>query len=256
MKKRNKIIITVISSMAAVILVFCGVFMYQFSSATKSMAPIDTKNVTGEVYAVKDGFVNMYLIKGADGYVAVDAGNDKKIIEPELKKLGIDPDRVIAVFLTHSDGDHTASIQLFKNARVFLSEKEENMVNGRTKRFLIFGNKIPGSYALLRDNSMTAISGIQVRGISTPGHTPGSMCYIVNDTYLFTGDTISLSSGKADLFVKLFNMDEKTQVDSIKKLASLAGIKFIFTAHHGSGNDHGKAFMDHTGIKLPVHMAP
>ena len=37
----------------------------------------------------------------------------KGAVKDELKKLEIDPDKVRAVLLTHSDGDHAGGISLF-----------------------------------------------------------------------------------------------------------------------------------------------
>ena len=41
---------------------------------------------------------------------------------------------------------------------------------------------------------------IEVRFIATPGHTPGSQCICVDDTHLFSGDTLFIGScGRIDL---------------------------------------------------------
>jgi len=81
-----------------------------------------------------------------------------------------------------------------------------------------------------------------VRGIATPGHTPGAMSYIIDGAYLFVGDTMSLKNGKADLFNEFFNMDSATEGGSIRKLAALKNPKFVFTAHYGYTDDAGRAF--------------
>jgi len=42
--------------------------------------------------------------------------------------------------------------------------------------------------------------GPQVKVLHTPGHTPGSTCYLIDDTYLITGDTVFIYSiGRPDL---------------------------------------------------------
>ena len=97
---------------------------------SQSINVIPTKVINNQVFAVKDSFVNMYLIKKNDKYIAVDAGNNIKNIERELKKLKIDIDKVAAVFLTHADSDHVAAVNLFKNAEVYISRDEEQMMKG------------------------------------------------------------------------------------------------------------------------------
>lgn len=116
------------------------------------------------------------------------------------------------------------------------------MINGQTSRFLFLKNKLAYTYELLEDNQILDIAGLKVKGILTPGHTPGSMCYLVNDTWLFTGDSMSLVNGKVSEFNDLFNMDSETQRRSLRKLADLPAVKYIFTAHYGLTDDYQNAF--------------
>jgi hydroxyacylglutathione hydrolase len=67
----------------------------------------------------------------------------------------------------------------------------------------------------------------------TPGHTIGSASYLVNDGYLFTGDTLSIKNSKMDVFNEFFNMDTAVERVSIEKIKALSGVKYIFTAHYG-----------------------
>ncbi|MGZ5540013.1 MAG: hypothetical protein ACXW1O_08215 [Halobacteriota archaeon] len=42
------------------------------------------------------------------------------------------------MFLTHTDNDHVGGLNLFKNADVYLSIDEEQMINRTTPRFVGF----------------------------------------------------------------------------------------------------------------------
>ena len=55
---------------------------------------------------------------------------------------------------------------------------------------------------------------------------------------------MKLVDGKVSLFNPFFNMDDDTQRESLKKLALLTGIEYIFTAHNGYTNDAMNAFDD------------
>jgi glyoxylase-like metal-dependent hydrolase (beta-lactamase superfamily II) len=212
----------------------------------KKMHTVETGQVTDHIYAIKDSFVDAYLIGSPDGdYIMIDAGNDTETIKAALSGLNIDPAKVRAIFLTHTDRDHVAAIPLFTNAEVFLSRQEEQMINGETSRFFVFGNKISRKdYQLLDDGQVIDLPGITIKGILSPGHTPGAMCYLVNQKYLFTGDVLSLKNGKVDEFSKFINMDTKTDRKSIDRLSHLEGVEYIFTAHHGVSNDFEAAFKD------------
>ena len=138
-----------------------------------------------------------------------------------------------------------AAVKIFKKAQVYLSKPEGQLLNGQKSRFLVFGNKIATKeYLLIDDQQQFTLGNIKVKGILTPGHTTGSMCYLVNDKYLFTGDALSLKNGKIDLFNMFFNMDSKTAAESIGLITNIPTAEFIFTAHYGFTNDYQKAVKD------------
>ena len=245
MKKTTKRIWTAFGVVVVLMILLLGWYLIKMNSETGKMSPSATQEIRSGVYAIKDNYVNLFLIKGTDGYIAIDAGNSLNVVRQEMQKLSIDPLKVVAIFLTHTDFDHVAALDLFANAKIYISKAEEQMVNGKTPRFVVINNKRIAHYELLDDNQTINVSGLKVRGIATPGHTPGTMSYVINDAYLFVGDTMSLKNGKADLFNEFFNMDSETEKESIKKLAALQNIKYIFTAHYGFTDDAGKALGNH-----------
>jgi len=244
MKKPTKRVLIGSVLLICVIIPLFSFYLIKFRAETAKMAALDTGEVLEGIYSIDNGFVNLFLIKGLKGYIAVDAGNNAKKVAKEMEKLKIGEDKVLAVLLTHSDSDHVAGIDLFKNAKVYLARAEEQMINGQTSRALIFKNKLEKEYELLNDNQEIIIDGIDIKCISTPGHTPGAMCYLVNGIHLFTGDTISLKNGQAGLFNEFFNMDSETQKESIKKLSKLPRVQNVFTAHYGFSNNYQEVFSD------------
>ena len=198
------------------------------------MNVIETKEIVHNIFAVNDAFVNMFLLKDGDNYVAIDAGNDINAITTELKKLGINPEKVSAVLLTHSDGDHVGALTLFKNATIYLSKDEEQMINGKTARMMSKYNKIDTKvYTLLNDQQTIRHGNLSIKGILTPGHTPGSMCYLVNGKYLFVGDAFGLKNGKVDKPNMKYTGDMKTAIQSFDKIIKIPKAQYIFTAHTG-----------------------
>ena len=245
MKKPAKRVLIGSVLLIFVIIPLFGFYLIKFRAETAKMAALDTREVLNGIYSIDNGFVNLFLIKGLKGYIAVDAGNNDRKVAKEMEKLNIAQDKILAVLLTHTDSDHVAGIDLFINAKIYLSRTEEQMINGQTSRALIFKNKLKKEYELLDDNQEIIIDGINITCISAPGHTPGSMCYLMNDIHLFTGDTISLKNGKAGLFNEFFNMDSETQKESIKKLSRLTRVQNVFTAHHGFSNNYQEVFSDY-----------
>jgi len=240
MKKTLKRTIIGICVLAVIIVVLFVVYGLKATSEMKKMTPLETKEIVDNVFAIKSSIVNLYLVKTVDQYIAIDSGNNIETIANELKKLKINPKDIAAIFLTHTDFDHVAAIELFVNAKVYLSEQEEQMVNGTTPRFYsLVGNKIDTeNYELLEDKQVLNIDNVKIQGLLIPGHTPGTMCYIVNDKYLFTGDALSIKDGKIDKFNEFFNMDTEMAANSMGKLTGIPGIEYIFTAHYGFSNDY------------------
>ncbi len=226
-----------------IVLFFVG-YMVKAKSEMNKMTPVETKEIVSNIFSVKDSFVDLFLIKDSNEYIAIDAGNNLDAVKRELKKLGISPDKITGILLTHTDGDHVAAIKLFKNAKTYLSANEEQLINGKKSRFLFIGNKIDAKdYSLIADQQVVNIGNITVKGILTPGHTPGSMCYLINDKYLFTGDVLSLKDGKIGKFNTFFNMDTETAINSIDNIMYI-NCECIFSSHYGYTNDYNNAIKD------------
>jgi hydroxyacylglutathione hydrolase len=218
-------------------------YLYKRGSEISKMTPLNSQEVISGVYAIKDNtYIDFYIVKSGDSFIAIDSGENQNKVEGELRKLNLDPLKVEAVFLTHTDSDHVGGLGLFSNARVYISIDEEQMINGKTARALIFKNNLPVRYSLLADNQNVEVSDTKVHCLLTPGHTPGSMSYVVNDIYLFSGDTLSLKNGEVDVFNEFFNMDTNEQKSSITKISKLPNVRYIFTAHYGYSDNYQASF--------------
>lgn len=232
MENRRKIFIAMIV-MGLLIGIIVLIVKQKTLKEISSLKPIETRKITEELYCVATNFSNFYLLKTDNGYIAFDGGMDNKEAEKEIKKLGISKESVIALFLTHTDRDHIAAVKLFKNATIYISDKEEDMINGKVGRFGLYKNRMTERHKTLKDGEIIVIDNTKIELILTPGHTVGSASFIANDKYLFTGDTLSLDNGKIKEFVKFFNIDTEEQKESIKKLIKYKNYKYILTAHFG-----------------------
>jgi len=242
MNKSVKRVLLGIGIVVVILALVAGGLLLKMRAEIKNMKTMETTEIVPNVFSIKDSFVNMFLVKDNSTYVAIDAGNDIEVIKNELKKLIINPDSVVAVMLTHSDGDHTAALKLFKNAKIYLSKQEEQMINGTTSKFMGVGNKIyTKNYILLNDQQTLTIGNLIITGILTPGHTPGTMSYLVNEKYLFVGDAFGLKNGKIDKPNDFFSKDMKTAISSFQKINNLLNAEYIFTAHNGYSNDYKNA---------------
>jgi hydroxyacylglutathione hydrolase len=125
-----------------------------------------------------------------------------------------------------------------------LSIDEEQMIHKKTPRFFGFSYNPPINkvYKTLKDRDVIQVGETKITAISTPGHTPGSMSYLVNDSILIVGDALTLRKGTVRPLTRLqlrslYSMDVTTQKESIKKLAKLRNISVMLVAHSGFTTD-------------------
>ena len=119
---------------------------------------------------------NAYLIADHDAGEAliVDMPAGSRAVLGAIGEL-----KITAILLTHTHPDHWADYDLVKNATgapVYCHSAEVLMPAAKIDRPLSDGEEI-------------AIGGGAIRATHTPGHTPGSTCYLAGRV-LFSGDVL------------------------------------------------------------------
>jgi len=219
-------------------------FLLKRNSEIAKMEHLETQEIVSGIYAIKTKNANFYVVKNGDDCIVIDAGGgNENIAKTELDKLNIRPEKITAVLLTHTDFDHISALNLFKNAAIYISKQEEQVLDGSVPRLAFGGkNQLNYNYRTIEDNEELSFGKIKVKSVLTPGHTIGSMSFLIDDKYLFVGDNLSLQSGQVGLFNSLFNMSDDTQNKSIRNLAKIASTEYIFTAHYGFTDKPKEAF--------------
>jgi glyoxylase-like metal-dependent hydrolase (beta-lactamase superfamily II) len=196
---------------------------------------LDTGPVCDGLMAIRDGMVNFYVIKAPVGLVCIDTGSRPSCAARGFEMLGLNTADVTAVLLTHLHWDHARCLQLFPEAEVLVGARE-------TPPFLM-RRWIRGRHLEHLEGDQTlSLGGLTVRVIDTPGHTPGSVSYVISENMLFTGDALRLKRGKVVPFLSCFNQDGRTHNESIRRLAEIEGLECLLTAHTGVSRDIDGAF--------------
>ncbi|MEM8599919.1 MAG: N-acyl homoserine lactonase family protein [Bacteroidota bacterium] len=118
-------------------------------------------------------------------------------VGPQLRALGIPPEEVRTVVLTHLHSDHAGGLAHFPNARFFLSRTEaEHPAQGALPcRWPAFFTPEPldytdGAFGALPTSYALTSDGL-VRAVPTPGHTRGHQSVLIgyrDDWALLAGD--------------------------------------------------------------------
>jgi glyoxylase-like metal-dependent hydrolase (beta-lactamase superfamily II) len=101
------------------------------------------------------------------------------------------------------------------------------------------------AYEALEQHPQIGMGGVEVKvlRLPTPGHTPGSVSFIVNDRYLLTGDTIFVGGiGRPDLGGKAAEWAQLLYDTVFGSLASFGDDLLVLPAHYADAkeiNEHG-----------------
>lgn len=138
--------------------------------------------------------------------------------------------QIIAVFDTHLHADHvSAARDLAKatGAKLYLSKYE--------------GYDYDANF--VGDSDEVSFGKTKLRVIHTPGHTPGSLSYVVDEKYVFTGDILFVESiGRPDLRDNAEEFTEDLHNTLHDKLLKLSDDTMVFPTHHGDVEPRDDAF--------------
>jgi hydroxyacylglutathione hydrolase len=200
--------------------------------------PVSSGWITNDCLALKDCYVNLFLYRINQNYIAIDTGKNPHIVEEELHRYNISPSQISHVFLTHLDHDHCGGLNLFTKATIYVSSKE--LLSKRFSSLPYYHwKRIVSRYNLttLEHMQVTAIEPVPIASYLVPGHTRGHMNYIVNRTMFFTGDSLLFQNGRIRPFYSLFNWDHskaKQYANHVHTfLQEHPDIQMIFSSHSG-----------------------
>jgi len=184
-----------------------------------------------------DASVNAFLIQRGQRQILVDTGSGE-LLGPKLNKLtlslkavGVSPDQITDILLTHIHPDHSGGLtvggrRVFPNAAVHVDKRDLDFWTDKSvgeklrepsKSFFQTVEKTVGPYIV--SNQIRTFDGAtqlfpEIRAIPAYGHTPGQSFYALEDNgekLVFLGDTIHAPDVQFDapsITIK-FDIDQK-----------------------------------------------
>ncbi len=191
--------------------------------------PLNTGKIDERVSCVREWVANIFFYTKGDTTIMIDAGYNYDRLKEKMEWIDIDPAKIKHILITHQDTDHVGALerdsgQLFKDARIYIGETENRYLTGEVRRRVMHRMyklplvKIDNEKVLLKDREIVDIDGIRIECLLCPGHTWGHMVYLIDDEYLFTGDTIWFGRDGGYSFLSTLAENNELALKSLKKL--------------------------------------
>ena len=196
--------------------------------------------------------VPCYLIRHSKGDLLWDTGFDQSLIETpdglrgggfhstvsvrltdQLQMLGLDPDDIDYVSVSHSHPDHIGNAGLFKKSTFVISAAEfsymfSDEARGNAERIAPYAH-LESADVIKYDEEYDLFGDGLVVMKTLPGHTPGSAILQLTlenaGVVLLTGDLITHAAGRDVGAIPAFNTDIEKTRSSLVRFEELANAK-------------------------------
>lgn len=219
--------------------------------------PLNTGWIDENVACVREWVANIFFYRRGETTIMIDAGYNYDRLAEKMGWLEIDAKSIRHILITHQDTDHVGAVEadglgLFKKAKLYIGEIENRYLTGEVRRRVMHRlYKLPqvtinNKKQLLKDGETFKIGNIKIHAFLVPGHTWGHMVYLIDDKYLFTGDTIWFGADGGYSFISALAESNKLAVRSLgileQKLKKMCVKPLFITGHTGFTDNFEFAF--------------
>ena len=236
---------------------FQRVAMSRIYRGKEIFKPLNTGWIDENVACVREWVANIFFYRRGETTIMIDAGYNYDRLAEKMGWLEIDAKSIRHILITHQDTDHVGAVEadglgLFKKAKLYVGEIENRYLTGEVRRRVMHRlYKLPqvtinNKKQLLKDGETFKIGNIKIHAFLVPGHTWGHMVYMIDDKYLFTGDTIWFGADGGYSFISALAESNKLAVRSLgileQKLKKMCVKPLFITGHTGFTDNFEFAF--------------
>lgn len=153
---------------------------------------------------------SIYALDAGEELILIDAGftdYQMEVLRKNLKRWHLEQKPITHIFLTHAHMDHAGNAWRFQKegARIFVGAEDARILSegGLVTLDVLFGREFiccrPDG--IVNQGDTWEFAGVQVEAVALPGHTAGSMGYLIRVdglTFFATGDFVALSLAAPD----------------------------------------------------------
>ncbi len=232
-------------------------FMSFMFKGKEIFKPLNTGFIDDRVSCIREYVANIYFYTKDGHTIMIDAGYNYDRLAEKMQWLNLNAKDIKEILVTHQDTDHVGAIEqgsdeLFRDVTIYIGNIENEYLEGRRHRKVFWGLTtlpqviIKNPKILVEDGQIFYIGNIKIEAFLVPGHTWGHLVYLVDDCYLFTGDTLWLGADGGYAFLNTLAEDRKLQCQSLQRLKEILEKRNlqlkIITGHTGWTDDFTFAF--------------
>jgi N-acyl homoserine lactone hydrolase len=187
------------------------------------------------------GWSTVSLLSNGEQHILVDTGGfgARTPLLNHLKKIGIHPEDISTILLTHSHWDHMVNWMLFPNADIVMGRAElewaltHPSAQAHVSELYVRELKVSSRLRLIEDGEEVLPN---ITAHLTPGHTPGHITFAVNNGEIDLVFAMDVAKNKAELISRKADLtldagQSKHSIDFVWRLWEKKSGSLIILGH-------------------------